>query len=81
VCKKAQHLNRDEGDKQALIKRVRYEFRQSVLSENYSEAKLFYALLEELQGKGFVDLMLAYANHHRLPLSAWRKLYHKLRFS
>lgn len=81
VCKKAQHLNRDEGDKQALIKRVRYEFRQSVLSENYSEATLFYSLLEELKGVRFGDLILLFVNQYRVPLSAWRKVYHKVRFS
>lgn len=81
VCRKAQQLNRDQGDQQALIKRVQYEFRQSVLSGNYSEADLFYSLLEELDGIGTRDKILAFAKRHRIPLTALRRWYHMLRYS
>ena len=81
VCKKAQHLNRDEGDRQALIVRVRYEFRQSVFSENHIEANLFYELLTELQGNKSADFILHTINNLRLPLSPIRKWYHFLRYS
>ena len=81
VCKKAELLNRDDGDKQALVVRVRYEFRQSVISGNYSEAMLFFALLEELKGVRLVDSILLFANQRRIPLSALRRWYHKVRFS
>ena len=81
VCRKAQQLNRDKGDQEALIKRVQYEFRQSVLSGNYSEADLFLSLLEELNGIGTRDKILAFAKRHRIPLTALRRWYHILRYS
>lgn len=81
VCRKAQLLNRDENDQRALIKRVRYEFRQSVLSENYSEASEFFSMLEELNGVHIIDLLLSFANRNRIQLSMLRKLYHGVRFS
>lgn len=81
VCKKAELLNRDDGDNQALVVRVRYEFRQSVISGNYPEAILFYKLLEELKGVRLVDSILMFANRRRIPLSGLRRWYHKVRFS
>jgi len=81
VCRKAQQLIQNEGDREALIKRIRYEFRQSVLSGNYTEAKLFESLLEELHGVQVGDRILSLANHLRIPLSALRKWYHLVRYS
>ena len=81
VCKKAQGLNQDEKDHEALVKRVRYEFRQSVLSENYAEAEDFLSLLKELQGVRLLESVLSVANRYSLRLSPLRTLYHKLRYS
>lgn len=81
VCKKAQNLNRDKADSLALIKRVQYELRQSVFSENREEATLFYKLLVELQGRSGLDSIFFVANKLRLPLAFFRKLYHQIRFS
>ena len=81
VCRKAQKLNRNKSDEQALTKRVRYEFRQSVLSGNYSEADLFFSLLEELNGVSLGDKTLAFAKRNRIPLTALRRWYHRLRYS
>ncbi len=81
VCLKAQALNRDPGDHAALIKRVRYEYRQSVLSENYSDANLFYTLLKEIDRLTIGDYLLAFARTRRIPLSSLRKWYHMLRYS
>jgi hypothetical protein len=81
VCLKAQQLNRDNGDHKALVKRVRYEFRQSVLSENYTEAELFFSLLKKLDRPGIGDALLLFANHRRWRLAPLRRLYHTLRYS
>ena len=81
VCRKAQKLNRDQADHQALIKRVRYEFRQSVLSGNYVEADLFLLLLKELNGVGTGDTILTLARNLRMPLTGLRRWYHRLRYS
>ena len=39
VCRKAQILNRDVDDKLILIKRVRYEMRQAVMTSNHADHK------------------------------------------
>jgi len=81
VCKKAQKLNRDRGDSEALITRVRYELRQSVFSENRREAGLFYVLLVELGGNRLIDLIFIIVNKLHLPLSWLRNIYQGIRFS
>jgi glycosyltransferase involved in cell wall biosynthesis len=81
ICKKAQQLNRDKGDEKALITRVRYEFRQSVLSGNHGEALLFFELLKELDGVRSAESMLKVLGDTRIPLAPMRKLYHWMRYS
>jgi glycosyltransferase involved in cell wall biosynthesis len=81
VCKKAQQLNRNSEDSGALVKRVRYELRQSVFSENHVEAELFYALLIELGGRTLIDRIYIVINKLHLPLSGLRNGYHRFRFS
>jgi glycosyltransferase involved in cell wall biosynthesis len=81
ICKKAQQLNRDEDDKQALITRARYEFRQSVLSGNHAEARLFYDLLKELRGVRLAERALKLFESTGIPLAPLRKLYHRIRYS
>ena len=81
ICKKAQQLNRDDDDKQALITRVRYEFRQSVLSGNHTEALLFYDLLKELNGVRLAERTLKLFDRTGIPLAPLRKLYHRIRYS
>lgn len=80
VCRKALVLNRSPEDRQALVKRVRYELRQSVFSENHTEADLFYGLLKELQSVSLTDRLLFMLNKLRLPLALLRTQYHKLRY-
>ena len=81
VCKKAQALNKDEEDAKALVIRVRYEFRQSVISENHEEAELFYTLLTELGSNNRIDVIFKFVNKLRLPLSGLRNTYHRIRFT
>lgn len=80
VCRKALVLNRSSEDRQALVKRVRYELRQSVFSENHTEVKLFYELLKELQHASFTDRLLFLLNKFGLPLASLRTRYHALRY-
>jgi glycosyltransferase involved in cell wall biosynthesis len=80
VCKKAMLLNRTEAEKIALVKRLKYEIRQSVFSENYKEAKLFYELLKEAGSAGLTYNLLMILNKLKLPLSFIRRLYHQLRY-
>jgi glycosyltransferase involved in cell wall biosynthesis len=81
VCKKAQQLTRDKDDEQALITRVRYEFRQSVLSGNHTEALLFFDLLKELHGVRLTERALKFLHRSGVPLAPLRKLYHRVRYS
>jgi glycosyltransferase involved in cell wall biosynthesis len=53
VCEKAYTLNRNKYEDEALIKRIRYELRQALLSANYPVARKFLELLQKIQGKGF----------------------------
>jgi glycosyltransferase involved in cell wall biosynthesis len=80
VCRKAQALNRTEAENKALVKRVRYELRHAVLSENYEEADLFLSLLKELTPLNSWDNLLTSLLKMRLPLARLRRLYHGLRY-
>jgi hypothetical protein len=80
VCRKAILLNRNEGDVVALLRRIRYELRQSVFSGNYDEGKLFYELLEELNRITLMDRIILMLNNLKLPIRWLRKFYHSVRF-
>lgn len=80
VCKKAQVLNRDEGEKMALVQRVRYELRHAVLTSNPVEAALFYNLLRELGHVSMLDRTLTNFGKLKLPLAFIRQVYHWLRY-
>lgn len=80
VCKKAKKLNRTNEDEKGLLKRVRYELRQSIFSENVNESKLFYELLIDLSGLRLIDRLIYCLNKIPLPLSKIRMVYHRLRF-
>lgn len=80
ICRKAVDLNRDDEDRRALIQRVRYEMRQSVLSDNRKEAMLFYRLLKELDMPSLGDRIFRAINWAQLPMSGLRDLYHAIRY-
>lgn len=80
VCRKAQVLNRNQTDKEALIGRVRYELRHAVLTSNSVEAALFFNLLRELDGVNRFDRLALTLSKLKLPLATVRRLYHKLRY-
>jgi glycosyltransferase involved in cell wall biosynthesis len=80
VCRKAIDLNRDEDDRNALITRVRYEMRQSILSDNHYEAVLFYQLLRDLRAISSADKLLNVINRSGIPLRGLRSFYQSVRF-
>jgi hypothetical protein len=80
VCLKIRQMNRDEKDTQALVIRVRYEFRQAVYTGNTHEAGLFFGLLKNLQAaSGFDQLILLLGKYH-MPFSFFRRLYYRWRY-
>ncbi len=80
ICRKAQALNRDVNDWQAWVKRVRYELKQSVFSENHYEATLFFGLLLEVNQVSWRYKLIYWLDSFHLPLSILRKWYHQIRF-
>jgi glycosyltransferase involved in cell wall biosynthesis len=80
VCRKALSLCRDGEDRAALIRRARYELRQSVLSDNRTEANHFLELLEELDAVSSADRLFGIMRKSGLPLKWVRKVYHSIRF-
>lgn len=80
VCRKAMGLNRDEGDVNALLRRIRYELRQAVFSENHNEAKLFFAMLNEMKKLQLADQLVMWIDAFKLPLGRIREFYYSLRF-
>jgi hypothetical protein len=80
VCKKALHLNRTPEEHRALVKRLKFEIRQSVFSENHREAELFCELLRETGSNAFGYKILTGLNKLKLPLRALRLAYHRIRY-
>ena len=54
VCRKALRLNQTEEENEALIRRLRYEFRQSLIWGHIKEAELFYSLHKEIAPPGLI---------------------------
>ncbi len=53
VCEKAIHLNRSVEEDMALLRRIRYELRWALLTENWEAARLFIQLKKQLKSHGF----------------------------
>ena len=81
VCLKAVKLCRNDDERQALIRRVKYEFKHSAVSGNHTEAALFWKLLSTLRSTDIRDQFWFAINTMRLPLAKLRRLYHWLRYS
>jgi glycosyltransferase involved in cell wall biosynthesis len=80
ICKKAMTLNKSENDWQAWHTRIRYELRQSVFSENHTEANLFFGLLKERGVLTIFDRIIIMISKFHLPLGIMRQWYHQLRY-
>lgn len=81
ICRKAQKLIRSPAEVNALIWRVRYELRQSVLSENFLDGTLFLFLLKQLTTLSLGDRFLAAILRVKLPVAWVRRIYYKMRFN
>ncbi|MDF9800912.1 glycosyltransferase involved in cell wall biosynthesis [Catalinimonas alkaloidigena] len=80
VCQKAKNLNRTPDDREALAKRVKFEIRQAVFSDNRKEATLFFGLLNEIYGIRGGYKLLKLLNSLNIRLRWLRKLYMFIRY-
>lgn len=80
-CKMMKSYCQTGADFDSLKKRVLYEFRQSVFSNNKSEAKLFAGLLKEMNQRGWQYYFLSLLGRIPFSLRGIRKWYHRLRFA
>lgn len=80
VCEKAITLNDGPEDDLALAKRLRYEIRQSVLSENHKEAGLFFRMLNEIGYLDYGSRIMMIISRLRLPFGFARRYYQRIRF-
>ncbi len=78
VCQKTISLCKDEEDRQALLTRVRYEFKQAVFSGNKVEAKLFGQLEKEIKEHSWQFYFFTFLSWLPLPWSWIRKKYHQV---
>jgi glycosyltransferase involved in cell wall biosynthesis len=78
VCLKIQQMNRSAEEDQALMRRLRYEIRQSVFSANHKEATLFLDLLKEYGRFPLIYLILELLNRSKIDLRWFRSSYHWL---
>jgi glycosyltransferase involved in cell wall biosynthesis len=63
VCLKAEKMNESDEDRQALVQRVRYEFRKALLSGNREIAYHFSNLLKRNMDPGVLKLILSSVNY------------------
>ncbi len=54
VCQKARFLNQTDEEDEALIQRLKYEFRHGLICGHWKESKLFYSLISEVTSLGFL---------------------------
>lgn len=79
VCQKMVKMAEDKTGKDALIKRVKFEIRQAVFSENFVEATNFIGLLKQIDRVGGFYAFLEWLNKRQLKLSKLRRLYYRIR--
>ncbi|WOK08137.1 glycosyltransferase [Imperialibacter roseus] len=78
ICLKIQQMNRSAEEDQALIRRLRYEIRQSVFSANHKEATLFLDLLKGYGRLPLIYLILELINRSKIDFRWLRNSYHWL---
>jgi glycosyltransferase involved in cell wall biosynthesis len=78
VCRKAIALCNDKEDRQALLIRLRYEFKQAIFSGNKREAKLFGQLEKEIEAHHLQFYIFSFLSQLPLPWQWIRKKYHQL---
>lgn len=80
VCQKAVKLNKSPEEKKALVKRVKFEIRQAVFSDNTKEAALFFDLLRSESRINGVYRFYYWLSKLPVKLYGLRNLYLKLRY-
>ncbi len=80
VCKKAVKLNKTQEDHQALVKRIKFEIRQAVFSDNTREAGLFFDLLKRVGEANGKYQLIYWISKLPVKLSWWRNLYLRVRY-
>ena len=63
ICLKAEKLNETDGERQALVKRVQFEFRKALFSGNFSTAGHFSEILLRNTDPGIKKLMIRGVNY------------------
>jgi glycosyltransferase involved in cell wall biosynthesis len=81
ICKKAQSLVRNAKERQALVSRASYEYRQSLFSRNRFEGDLFAELLCELGAWSWQHSLLLVMARIPLPWARLRNIYHYIRYT
>ncbi len=69
ICEKAYHLNRTKQEHQALKKRIYYELRQAILSQNYIAARCFLSLLKKMKDKSVQRVVYSFLVENKINLS------------
>ena len=81
VCEKAVALVETPSEKNALIKRLKYEIRHAYLTNHFTETAQFLKLLNNLKTKpGIVYNLIRLLNNKQIKLNIVRDLYVRLRY-
>ena len=81
VCEKAAALVKTPTERQALIKRLKYETRHAYLSNHFTETAQFLELLrEQVKHPGILYSLVSKLNKKQIKLNLVRELYLKLMY-
>lgn len=80
ICIKIAEMNQTKAEDQSLIKRLKFELRQSLFTNNYREFMLFYKMLSEYNSIGLLEQIMQVVAKAKLPLSFIRSIYHRIRY-
>ncbi|MDQ3290526.1 MAG: glycosyltransferase [Bacteroidota bacterium] len=78
VCYKALALNRNERDKQALIRRVEWEIKQAFFTRNYQEAEALLVILKKIKSFSLKNQVFEFFVQNRVDLSFIHRLYYRI---
>jgi len=62
VCRKIEQMIASESEKQALIKRLRYEMKHAFLTGNNREADAFFQMLQNINGETWLEQLMSLVN-------------------
>ncbi|AKD03420.1 glycosyltransferase [Pontibacter korlensis] len=79
VCSRAAEMIQTEQEREALVRRLKYEARHAYLTGNFNEAEQLLQLLEQVAGMPFLYGFVRQLNRHKIDLGFLRRLYLRLR--